>query len=169
MLLPFIDAALWADAKPFILLNLFDGFEPTSNLKTPATLLYSPANAVPTATCVRISQSTKRLEGVLQAKVVAEGAWGKQYEVGQGNNVVGYAWLWANVFSHAHTLPDIVHLINKSDPVEQQVASLIFDSKGLKLVTISDGDAVDIMLTTKQRFFRARNNPKNLGFAKEER
>lgn len=169
MLLPFLDAALWADAKPFILMSLYNGFEPVSNLKTPATMLYAPKKEVPTATCVRISQSSKRLEGTLQAKVVAEGTWGKQYEVGQGNNVVGYAWMWAPIFSHGHTLPDIVHLINKVDPQNQQTPSLVFDTKGLKLVTIVDGDAVDIMLTTKQRFFRARNNPKSLGFAKEER
>ncbi len=168
--LPFLDSALWQEQDPLVLVSIFrDGPAPVS-LTAPASLVHRSATDVPIATITRVSQSTKRLEGDLVAKEVASGPWGRQYEVGHGA-IVGYAWLWDQRYTHAHALPDIVHLLSTQqlDPVESQKAEVVWEFKGLRLVTVTYGDVVDVLLTTKARWFRQRYNPKTLGYAKEER
>lgn len=171
IVLPFATAEVWANVAPSVLVSVYDGQPLQVNARTPAVALHMSSSDIPEATFVRLSQSVKRLEGELLCLPRRKEAWGTQYEVRGNGQTLGIAWTWERErFRAAHVLPDVVHMVGVGETDLQSSATKVeLDTKGLKLLTIKSGQATDLLLSTKVRFFRARYNPKNLGFAKEER
>jgi hypothetical protein len=140
-----------------------------------ADAVYQPSSVIPSFVFCRISDSEKRLEQAVESRPVMNGSWGVLHEVlGQGT-IIGAAFA-VNVaaFSSAHVLPDMVHLVSMVDDVpHDSIMKGLYEHKTFRSFRLGpmgdDQHPHDLLVTTKTRWFRNRNNPKFLGFSKDDK
>ncbi len=138
--------------------------------------VFGPVTLLPKTILCRTSDSDKRLAGMdhLNTRPLAEGSWGVLHEVMGGGGVVGLSLdVAADAFAGVHALPDIVHLVAPTKSIAADaIVKPVYDGKTIRLYRLGpldDKKPHDLVLTTKERWFRARSNPKYLGFSKDER
>jgi hypothetical protein len=142
---------------------------------TDASQVYRPVDEIPWAILVRTSDSEKRFTSKLKAVLHSTHDWGSIHLIaGHNGSSVGLILEIPEArFCGAHTLPDIVHFVTCTDGLpEDAVMKSVFTNKVIRIFRLGpedDSAPHDVMLTTKARWFRARCNPKSLGFSKEER
>ncbi len=171
----FLDPSLWLGLQvdTFYVVYADGQLHPRST--DSADAVYQPAGCIPEFIFCRISDSEKRLEHALESRLAVGGSWGALYEVlGQGS-VIGTALsVRTSAFSSTHVLPDMVHLVCMVDDVpHDSVMKALYDFKtfrSFRLGPMTDDDHPhDLLVTTKARWFRNRNNPKFLGFSKDDK
>jgi hypothetical protein len=135
--------------------------------------VFQPASMVPIEVLIRTSEREKRLEFNLDAREITSGQWGALFEIAGDGNPVGLLLRVApQTFCGAHALLDVVHLLANTESVANDATIKdIHLSKTVRVFRIGSDDNLphDIVMTTKSRWFRNRNNPKHLGFSKEEK
>lgn len=173
--LSFLDASRWQALPIDVLFVQYEDGEqaPLPNVVEPSTV-YQPVAKVPNIVFCRTSDSEKRLDNELDAKVVGSGFWGQLCEVQGAGATIGVVLLPApGVFCGAHALPDMVHLVICEDDLSpDSIISDVYDSKTIRSFLMGPpvGDRLhDFIMTTKARWFRNRINPKYLGFSKDEK
>ena len=131
---------------------------------------------LPRTILCRTSDSEKRLAGAepLTTRPLANGSWGVLHEVLGNGGAVGLSLDIADkAFVGVHALPDIVHLLAPTRSLAADaIVKAVYDGKTIRLYRLGPPDETkphDLVLTTKARWFRARSNPKFLGFSKDER
>jgi hypothetical protein len=172
----YLEASIWQALSVDVLYAVYDDGE-----IVPGTLdaeaVYQPVGRVPAFVLCRTSDSEKRMESVLSSNVIQSGAWGDLCEVLGGGSPLGLCVCikQGDTFCGAHALPDIIHLIACMDdlPADSAVKD-VYDGKNIKVyrmgpVTDDAHPHHDLVITTKFRWFRNRNNPKFLGFSKDDR
>lgn len=171
----FQDPSLWLKLKVDAIYWTYGDGQLLPEMGGSAEAVYQPSSAVPSVMICRISDSEKRLEQTLTVRPAVRGAWGVLYEVlGQGA-VIGTAMEVAEeAFSVAHVLPDMVHLVSNTDNVSpDSIMKSLYNFKTFRSFRLGsmmdDGQPHDVLVTTKSRWFRNRNNPKFLGFSKDEK
>ncbi len=172
MNLPFLQPELWATAKVDVLFAEGERADPVSAQEN-AVRAYQPVGRVPRLLFCRTSDSEKRLEGKIEARIVADGHWGMLHEVLGAGGTIGFALAPStSAFSGAHVLPDIAHFVSGAhDLPEGSVVSHLYDNKTLRIFLLgATGGSFpqDLLVTTKNRWFRNRINPKFLGFSKND-
>jgi len=173
---PYLNPSLWRQMNIGALYTIDpDGTVHPGDSKSAASV-YRPASLIPTFVLCRISESTKRLDNGLTLDEVASGAWGKLHLVmGSGSTIGALMSVSSEVFGSCHRTPDGVHLVRPLDAssLVAPVTKPLFSFKTFRSFRIgpADDDAAphDLMLTAKKRWFRKRNNPKFLGFSKDDK
>lgn len=171
----FLAADCWRPLGVNLLVSQYaDGRRiPLNNLEPDG--VYQPVGEVPVAIFCRTSTSEKRLEGRLEAEVVASAPWGEVFEVTGNGSQVGFVLrIEPGAFCGAHVLPDMVHCIACEEELpDESTLKDVYEGKSIRVYAvgpIQDKDRPqDILVTTKTRWFRARNNPKYLGFSKDDK
>jgi len=168
-----LQTALWKGFAVDTLYTFYNGEVRPQNL-TRALSVYHPAEQIPLFVFCRTSESTKRLDAGLDAEQAVAGPWGAIYEVRGGGSSIGVmVEVTTERFSSAFCTPDGVHLCHNGDAGDAAVMKELFSYKTFRafrfgLPGVEDGPH-DLMLTAKQRWFRRRNNPKFLGFSKDNK
>lgn len=170
----YLDANTWQKLPGGSFFARYAGDEAIYPSDMTPSQIFRPVADVPTEVFIRTSEREKRLEFQLEAKELASGAWGKLLDVSGAGSQVGLVFLVSPCFIGAHILPDIVHLLGNDESIAYDaVIRDIHTSKTIRMFSIgpvaSDVMPEEIVLTTKLRWFRNRNNPKHLGFSKEEK
>lgn len=158
----YLTPQLWASFTADIIhSSSADGTHSTLEPET----IYTPVVNVPLFVAYRTSDREKRLESDLQTKVVTEGDWGVLHEVTGGGSHVGFVLeVKPGHFAGAVSLPDSVHFMHRESIVDAPAKS-VHNHRMLKVMSFDK----DLYVVTKTRWFRNRNNPKFLGFSKDER
>ena len=176
MLLPnrFIDPSLWLGLQVDSIYSVYaDGVVHPRTVDL-ADAVYQPSSHIPSFVFCRISESEKRLEQALESRPVMDGPWGVIHEVlGQGSIIGAVLAPQPGSFLAAHVLPDMVHLVADTDDIpKDSIMKGLYDHKtfrSFRLGPASDeAHPHDVLVTTKTRWFRTRNNPKFLGFSKDD-
>lgn len=174
----YLDAGLWHRLPVDFFFSRYAGDEEVYPQELTPDSVYRSISLVPTEVFVRTSEREKRLEFELEAKKVAEGKWGTLFEVSGAGSQVGLVTILNPIFIGAHVLPDMVHLMGNSESVAfDGIIRDIYLAKATRMFEVGyslrseQGEDVpfDVVMTSKNRWFRIRNNPKYLGFSKEEK
>lgn len=169
----FLDPAYWAHLVVDVLYSVYENGTVVPEGPEPDGV-YPPVHWVPKYVLCRLSDSEKRLEGALEVKEAKAGAWGSVFDVTGAGAQVGVIIEMGPPFCGAHVNPDGVHLVGCVDGLpEGSIVVDLFEAKTLKIFSVGPGApadfAHDVVITTKTRWFRNRNNPKFLGFTKDEK
>lgn len=169
----YLDAVTWQKLPGGVFFARYEGEEDIYPRELVPSSVYRPVSQVPTEVFIRTSEREKRLEFELKASAVASGPWGQLVDVSGAGSQVGLVLLPTSAFIGAHVMPDIVHLLGNDESVAYDaVIKDVHVAKSVRVFTIgpiSGAAPQELLLTTKLRWFRSRNNPKHLGFSKEER
>lgn len=168
-----LDPALWRGFVVDALYTVDEFGEVKPDTARSADAVYNPTDNIPLFALCRISDSTKRLENGLEARKVDEGAWGILYEVTGSGSIIGVIFeIESEAFVSAHCTPDGVHLV-RPEPGTEFIVKPLYSYKtfrSFRVGPMDDDDAPhDLMLTAKRRWFRRRNDPKFLGFSKDDK
>jgi hypothetical protein len=125
---------------------------------------------LPTALVVRTSSRERRLVGVPVSVELAAGPWGTVHSVtGHGSQIGIVLSVAPGRFCGAHVLPDGAHLVlGRKEAPAPRIRDL-YVSRSARLFAVGDEGQEDLLLTSRTRWFRARNNPHFLGFSKGDR
>lgn len=171
----FLDPARWAALPVDVLFAEYvDGTQAPLPAVVEPDNVYQPVGAVPNIVFCRVSDSEKRLEQSIDARVITSGFWGQLCEVLGGGASIGLVLLPAQgVFCGAHAMPDMVHLVVCEDDLPpDSIISDVYENKTIRMFLTgpAKGERLhDLIITTKARWFRNRINPKYLGFSKDEK
>lgn len=167
-----LDSEVWQTLPPGVI------HAPTGDILIPmdpnidavAANTYQPVCAIPAALVVKTSTSEKRFSLTLDGQEVMSAPWGSVHNVmGATGSVVGIVIVPSKEFCGAYLLPDMAHLMGCHTGPVQGVIRCVHEHKMIKVYTIEDEDLLDVVVTTKVRWYRNRANPKALGFSKDER
>lgn len=170
----FLEASTWAPL-PVDIIHVRYGAEKLEPQGLEPETAYRPIRDIPKQVVYRTSDREKRLEVSLSEALVTSGPWGELHEITGGGSHIGFVILLKpNAFCGAHLLPDSAHLISYAELLPDTcIIKDIHDHKMFRLFKIgpagNDDSPHDVIVTTKTRWFRNRNNPKFLGFSKDER
>jgi hypothetical protein len=174
----FLEASLWQRIPGDVFFSRYAGDETIHPEDLSPSSVYRPVSMVPSEIFVRTSEREKRLEFELKATEISKGHWGALYDVSGAGSQVGLVMTVNPVFIGAHVLPDIVHLLGNDESIAfDGIITDIHLAKTVRVFKVgfslreSEEEHIphDVVLTTKYRWFRNRNNPKHLGFSKEEK
>ena len=127
--------------------------------------VYTPLSKIPEVVVFRTSDREKRLEGDLLHSLLKSGEWGTLHEVTGAGSHVGFVLTPApGYFEGASCMPDNLHLMKRTSLMVEH-AKTVHNHKMLKFFSFD----CDLYVVTKSRWFRSRNNPKYLGFSKDEK
>ncbi len=169
-----LDLTRWVRAPVDILHSVYnDGTQVPERMGELDTALYQPTNRIPRAVFARLSDSEKRLDQELSIREVSYHRWGSICEVLGGGALIGaFVFTHMGCFEHAHVLPDGAHFSmgSRVPAMADPFVKDLYTNKSFRVFETTDGvDVSDVVVVTKQRWFRNRNNPKFLGFSKDER
>lgn len=170
----YLDPVIWQGLPVDVLHVAYDdGY--ISPGSTEPDAIYQPVARIPVVVLVRTSDSEKRLESKLAPVLLKEGDWGSVFEVQGAGAPLGLCIVVkAGVFCGAHPLPDMVHLVACEEelPADSIVKGL-YETQKIKVFLMGPIEGNDrphdLLVTTKTRWFRNRNNPKFLGFSKDDK
>lgn len=171
----FTDPGLWLGLQVDTIYSAYADGEIHPRTTGRADAVYQPSSVVPAYVFCRISESEKRLEQALTSQAVMDGTWGILHEIlGQGAKIGAVLALKAGAFMTAHVLPDMVHLVSVVDDIpNESIMKSLYDYKTFRAFRLGpladDAHPHDLLITTKTRWFRNRNNPKFLGFSKDDK
>lgn len=167
----YLSAETWQKVPADVFFAVYDGS--ISPVSLSPVDVYRPAGDVPSEILIRTSEREKRLEADLTSNVLTSGPWGSLYVVDGDGSQVGLVLIpKPGRFCGAHVMPDVVHLLGNSESVANDaIIKDIHIAKSVRLLKVGsqEDEPHDIVFTTKLRWFRNRNNPKHLGFSKEEK
>jgi len=174
-----LDASLWKTLRIDALYTVqTDGELRPSDHRVSAEV-YNPSDQIPAFVLCRTSDSTKRLEKGLEAAAVedmeAPFPFGNLFTINGGGSPIGVLIeLKPDLFRSAHCTPDGVHLCNAQGEIEpDSIIKPVYAYKTFRSFLIGpaekDKKPHDVMFTAKARWFRKRNNPKFLGFSKDNK
>lgn len=167
-----LDPLLWKGFNVDTLYTLYTSGDLRAQDPRSAFTVYHPSSEVPTWVFCRVSESTKRLEKGLTTQTMASGSFGNVYSVvGSGSQIGVLFSVNQQVFKAAHCTPDGIHLVsheNLVDPIIKPV--YVYKTfRAFRIGQTGDTSPHDLMITAKTRWFRKRNNPKSLGFSKDNK
>ena len=171
-----LDPDFWLKLSPDVLYAVYGKDDCNLDLDR-AVDVYRPSDDIPSYLLCRTSDRTKRLEAGTEAvPVPCKGPNASFFEV-TGSGVVIGIMVQINQagFQFAHVTPDGAHLVGREPFQSAPIVKDVFSHKTFRSFAIGptedriESGAHDLMVTAKTRWFRKRNNPKFLGFSKENK
>ena len=179
----FLDPALWRVLKIDSLYTSNEQGVVRPSTQATADAVYNPSHEIPSFIFCRVSESTKRLENGLEAVPALDpktnepvvSAEGDVFTVVGSGSTIGVVFVVnTDLFLSAHCTPDGAHLLNLDEQLpEGCVMKLVYEYKTFRSFRFGpphdEAPPHDLMITAKKRWFRKRNNPKALGFSKDDK
>ncbi len=172
----YLDATRWQHLPLDVLYAIYSDDEDNLDPSFEPIEVYQPVQRIPVFILCRTSDSEKRLEGALSSRVVRGGEWGSLFEVVGNAAVVGLVFcINQEQFCGSHVTPDGVTLLAcETDIPPGAIMKELYDGgkivRAFRVGPPTDDKAPhDVLIATKNRWFRNRINPKHLGFSKDEK